>query len=301
MTSDFFGTNIYQAIKAVRNRLIFTKKLMPSRILLLPFFLLFCALGYYSWENDGDNNLWLLFPLVSIAIIYVLSPQIDWFYYKKFTPELDNIQKQILLTGCPFYVNLNAGKKIIFEKRCFLMLLAIDFQSQSEESLPEDFKLMAILPAVMLTFEEENFLFRGYEKMIIYPNAFPSPRYPDHFHHSETFAEDGVLLFSAQSIFQGYIDPINHYPVTAHEWSKIYIAQNNALDWPQGDSSWWKVLEEISGWDKACIFQCIGRPDIELLPVVLVHLLYFPISAMEKFPDIYQLLHSGRDYSMASK
>jgi hypothetical protein len=100
----------------------------------------------------------MLPPIVLIAVNYVLSPQIDWFYFKKFTPGLDNIQKQILITGCPFYVALSAEKKLVFEQRCFLMLLAIDFQGQSEEPLPEDFKLMAIIPAVMLTFDEEKFL-----------------------------------------------------------------------------------------------------------------------------------------------
>ena len=273
---------------------------MPSRILLIPFFILFCVLGYYSWENNGDYNLWLLPPIISIAVIYVLSPQIDWIYYKKFTPGLDAIQKQILISGCPFYVHLNAEKKLVFEKRCFLMLMAIDFQSQSEEKLPEDFKLMAILPAVMLTFEEEDFIFHGYEKIIIYSTAFPSPQYHNNFHHSETFAEDGVLLFSAQAIFQGYMNPINHYPANAHEWANIYIEQHNSLDWPEGEASWWELMEEISGWDKKCIFQCIGRPDIEILPAVLVHLLYFPIPSMEKFPDIHKLLHSKRDYSIAS-
>ena len=265
---------------------------MPSRILLIPCFIVFLIAGYYSWINDGLYGIWMLPPIVLIAVIYVLSPQIDWYYYKKFTPGLDNIQKQILLTGCPFYIALSAEKKLVFEQRCFLMLLAIDFQGQSEESLPEDFKLMAIIPAVMLTFDEEKFLFNGYEKIVIYPTAFPSPQYPNNFHHSESFSEDGVLLFSAQAIFQGYMNPINHYPVTAHEWSKIYIAQNADRKWPEGEEAWWETLSEISGWDKNCIFECIGRPDIEILPVVIVHLLYFPIPTMEKFPDIFSLLHA---------
>ncbi len=267
---------------------------MPSRLLLIPFFILLCVTGYYTWINDGLYNLWMLPPIIFLAAIYVLSPQIDWFYYKRFPSKLDNIQRQILVTGCPFYVSLNAEKKKIFEQRCFLMLMTIDFQSQSEESLPEDFKLMAILPAVMLKFEEEDFIFHGYEKMIVYPKAFPSPQYPNNFHHSETYKEDGVLLFSAQAIFQGFIDPLNHYPVTAHEWSKIFMEEKTQMKWPEGEESWWEVLGEMSGWDKSCILQCIGRPDVELLPVVLVHLLYFPVQTMEKFPDIYQLVHKNR-------
>jgi hypothetical protein len=268
---------------------------MPSRILLLTFSILLGAAGFNSWIHDGGYSLWVLPPIVLLAAVYVLSPQIDWYFYKKFPPRLDVVQRQILERGCTFYIALNAEKKLIFEQRCFLMLLAIDFESQSEENLPEDFKLMAILPAVMLTFEDEDFIFSGYEKMVIYPQAFPSPQYPNNFHHSETFAEDGVLLFSAQAIFQSYVDPKNHYPVAAHEWSKIFISQRGTRDWPQEDESWWEILGQISGWDKSCIFQCIGRPDIELLPVVLVHLLYFPIPSIEKFPDIYALVRPKKN------
>ncbi|MFN6064253.1 MAG: hypothetical protein ACK49K_13335, partial [Bacteroidota bacterium] len=90
---------------------------MPSRILLIPCFIVFLIAGYYSWINDGLYSIWMLPPIILIAVIYVLSPQIDWFYYKKFTPGLDNIQKQILLTGCPFYVALSTEKKIVFEHR----------------------------------------------------------------------------------------------------------------------------------------------------------------------------------------
>jgi hypothetical protein len=88
------------------------------------------------------------------------------------------------------------------------------------------------------------------------------------------------------------MNPINHYPVTAHEWSKIYIAQNTDRKWPEGEEAWWETLAEISGWDKTCIFECIGRPDIEILPAVIVHLIYFPKPTMEKFPDIFSLLHA---------
>ena len=34
------------------------------------------------------------------------------------------------------------------------------------------------------------------------------------------------------------------------------------------------------------------RPDIEILPAVIVHLIYFPKSTIEKFPDIFSLLHA---------
>jgi len=56
----------------------------------------------------------MLPPITLLAVIYVLSPQIDWYYYNKFPTGLDHIQRQILVSGCPFYVALNAEKKNYF-------------------------------------------------------------------------------------------------------------------------------------------------------------------------------------------
>jgi len=268
---------------------------MPSRILLLCFGIFSGLTGWHAWTTDGQSAVWLLPWVLGFAAIYVLSPQVDWWFYSRFPRKLDLIQRQMLETGCSFYQRLAPNQRIRFEQRCFLFLLATDFEGKAKsETLPEDFKLLAILPAVILKFGEEDFLFPGQEKIIIYPLAFPSPQYPTHWHHSEWYPLDGVLLFSAQALFQSFRNPSQHYPVAAHEWARVYMAEKKLGPWPGEDLSWWEMLHGISGWNQEFIKQCVGRPDLELSAVVMVHLLYFPREGAEHFPELQPFLrHSA--------
>lgn len=168
---------------------------MPTRILAIPFVLLLALMFYLSLTVDERFSILIIFASVMLVILFVFSPQIDWWWYSRRPPELDASFRQLLRQRYPFYMGLSPEDKLKFRQRVALFRLAKDFMPQGMEEVPEDVQWFAALSGVHLTFGWEEYLLPQYEKIIVYPHPFPSPQYPDRFHASEVFPEDGVVIF----------------------------------------------------------------------------------------------------------
>ena len=145
-----------------------------------------------------------------------------------------------------YYRRLNEENKIKFRNRTMMIRLAKEFISQAEDkSVPEDARLIFAASQAQATFGLEDYLILDFEKVVIYPSSFPSPKYPQVFHASETFEEEtkNGYIFSLEHSMAGYMQSQQYYPVMLHEILESLIQSNPNLNWLTVDSNSWYMLE----------------------------------------------------------
>ena len=268
---------------------------MITRWLSIPLAII-AAYGLYDTWKTGDNNLAYLLPAVLLlAIIWVMGPQINFWWSQRNTPKLEPPAVKFLEQYSTFYQSLTEEQQQTFRDRVVLIRMAKDFKSQAKDDMPEEVRIAFSASLAQLTFGQEDFLLPQYETVVIYPAPFPSPAYPKDFHASETFDEDGVFLFAAQQFLNGFTNPRSYYQICLHELAVGYTRVTSDRPWPEVSEDLWPQLTQISGFSREQIEQWINRPDVELLAVAIVHYLVFPKAFLEQLPELYGQLRACFD------
>lgn len=262
---------------------------MLSRLIAAPLVIGLALALYFSWESNGEYALYIVPFIIGLVIIYMFSPQIDWYYYKNNPPKLDE-QMQLLLTkNFDFYKHLAADEKKRFRDRMSLYMLANEFMpAPGMEGVATDVKGFIAASLVQLTFGLEDYRLTKFEHIITYPKPFPSPQYPENFHTSEIFEEDGVIMFSIRQLMQGIFEK-SHYHIGLHEYANAFI-NSYQLDYPQMTADIWEKLEAISGFSKTAIHDYINLPEIDPLAVSIHHFFRFPEQMKIQMPKTYDRL-----------
>lgn len=263
-----------------------------SRLLGLPFFIGMAFCFYLALMVNADYAIYVVPCVVALAVIYVFSPQIDWFWYQRYPPDLPPKLRAFFEQHCLFYQQLQREEeRDLFRQRVALFKIATDFKSPEEgAAVNEDIKMAIAAGALSLTFRQPDFLLPKFETVVVFPQAFHSPQYPQYIHASELFEEDGVLLFSAPHVMKGFMYPREYYDVCLHEWARAFALSYPHLPWPADDPQRWQVFAQISGFPAQAILQWINRPDVELLAVTIVHYVHFGERFREVLPEVYEVL-----------
>lgn len=259
---------------------------MFSNYLAAPFVFLSLFFLYLAWEVDSDYAVWLI-PFVVIAtLIFIFSPQINWWWYSRRPPKLATGLTQLLERYSGFYQRLSSEAKQKFRGRVALFCMGTDWEPMAfeEEAVPSDVQSVLAHQAVMLTFGRETFLFEKFEKVIVYPFPFATPEYP-YDHASELYAPDGCLLFSAQQVMQAFTEPADWYNVALHEYAKAFVLTYPEEPYPQfASDDIWEKLQAVSGMPRGHVESVIGIKGAEVLPVAIHHYFIFPERFREVFP-----------------
>jgi len=266
---------------------------MPARILAAPFVVAALFFLYLAWETDGAYSVYVVPPVLALAIIYVLNPQINWWWYRRRPPQLSPPVRQLLRQHHAFYPRLTTEEKKRFRQRVALFMLANEFMPQGGmDAVPEDVKGVTAIQAVTLTFGQAEFLMTPFERIVYYPGAFPSPQYPQHFHASEIYEEDGVLLFSVEHLMRGFIHPQAHFNIGLYEYARAFIHKHDDWDWPRPGTETWEALYGISNISRSALAQWINLPEetIAALPVCIVHFFHYPEGVKKALPGLYRAL-----------
>lgn len=262
---------------------------MLSRLLAMP--LAIATLIFLILAIQNPNwGVYMVPPIVLLAVIYVLHPQIDWWWYQRHPPEMSAKEQGFLERFCNFYCRLEQPARERFRQRTMMIRLAKDFISQAEDkSVPEDARLIFAASQAQATFGLADYLILDYEKVVIYPGAFPSPKYPELFHASETFEEETKhgYIFSLEHAMTGFMQTPQYYPVMLHEICQSLILCHPDWQWPQADKQSWPILERISGFPTAALQEAINRPDLEPQAAMLTYFLSFPEQFRVLQPDWY--------------
>jgi hypothetical protein len=263
---------------------------MFARILLVPLVIVSILFGLLTWKIDEFFVWFLVVSVAGTVLVFMLSPQINWWWYNRHPPDLPEPGAQLLERFCGYYQRLEEAGKLRFRQRVALYLMGVDFIPMVFKKVPEDFKVILAAQAVQLTFHRDDFLLQPFERIVLYPHVFPSPQYPETFHACELFEPDGVLLFSADEVMRGYMTPDQFYHVALHEYAKAFLLTHKGLSLPVPDETIWPSLERISGLSRAKTENCVGLPDIPVLAVCITHFFVFPDTFAQELPELYQQL-----------
>ncbi|MGK0362976.1 MAG: hypothetical protein ACI85O_000015 [Saprospiraceae bacterium] len=223
--------------------------------------------AYSHFYEVPDFAIYSIIPLLPAAIVFVMSPQINWWWYTKNPSSTDNSIKAMLKSRLPFYKNLSETDKKKFEDRVNLFIMAKEFTPKIHDDVPEDMKAIIAASAVMLTFhKEEDWIFDKFEQYIVYPHPFPTPQYEE-WHICENFEEDGVMLFSAQHLLHGFFEPHKYYQIALHEFVNVFLENYSGTKYPQFEEDNWADFEKISNFSEEKIKSYIGLQNVSLASV----------------------------------
>jgi hypothetical protein len=260
---------------------------MLSRFLYVPFIILSLVILYVAWEYDPAYAPYMIPLVVIMALIYSFSPQIDWWWGQKYPPEMEPAMRQVLTTRHAFYNRLPVKEKKRFRDRVGLYRMAIEFMPQGMESVPEDVKAAVAACAVYVTFGKKDFLLHPFENVIIYPHPFPSPQYPEEWHSSEIFKEDGAILFSTDHLMHSFLSPSQYYPTGIHEYAKVFITLNPDAPYPVYGPEHWEVFSRVCKFSKEAIHKWIGLKDIPMQAVGMTLFLSYSNAFLQALPEAY--------------
>lgn len=249
--------------------------------------IVFLALGFVE---DRSYATFAIPFFLGLAFVYVMSPQINWWYYSKRPPKLDKGLQYMINRQSAFYQRLSEDAKQKFRERVALNMMNWDFMPMVIETIPEDLKAALAANVVHITFGQEDYLYEEFEKVIIYPTAFPSPQFPKQFHSSEVFAEDGVLMFSAEHLLKGFMQPHLYYNSGLHEAIQVFLHLYPDKPYPTLAEGIWDQLTVISNFPEAGVREWIGLEDINPMAVTICHFLIFPEKFQQTLPEIYDQL-----------
>lgn len=251
---------------------------MFANKLMAPFALMAALFLALAWKVDESYSIGFVPFMVISALIFILSPQINWWWYSRHPPELNEELRTLLERYCTFYRRLRPEERRRFRGRVGLFNMGVDWEPLAfpEDILPPDVQVAIAAQAVSLSFHRETFLFDQFEKVIIFPRPFPTPEHP-YDHASEMHQADGCLLFSAEQVMLGFVKPTQWYNVAMHEYAKAFALKYPAEAWPALNAEdVWTKLELISGMPRAHVESVIGLAGVEALPVAIHHFFQFP-------------------------
>ncbi|WP_170254652.1 zinc-dependent peptidase [Phaeodactylibacter luteus] len=260
---------------------------MPARILAAPFIIGALLFLFLTWEVDGRYSWWIIPWVIALAVVFTLSPQINWWWYQRYPPDLNTGLRKMLERFSPYYQRLSKEEQLRFRQRMALYQEANDFMGKGIEDVPADLKAVAAACAVQLTFGKEDFLLSPFEHIIFFPQPFPSPQYPENYHASEIYEEDGAVLFSAEQLMKGFLEPGAYYNIGLHEYAKAFERVDAQQEFPPLGEGHWEELEQISGFSYPAIQQWINLDPIPLRPVSITLFFTFPDRFREVCPKLY--------------
>ena len=243
---------------------------------------------YLSWKVDSSYAPWMVPFVVLGAVIYVLSPQINWWWYSRRPPELSPKLRLLLERFSGFYQGLDAAGQKRFRDRVVLYRMGTEWMPTGwpDGVMGPDVELAVVAQAAMLTFQREVFIFSKFEKVIVYPMPFPSPEYP-FAHASELYAPDGCLLLSAEQVMAAFADPQRWYNVALHEYARVFMLSYPDMPYPELESEdIWMKLERVSNLSRQKVESVVGLAGVEALPVAIHHYFIFPKPFRDLLPEI---------------
>lgn len=265
---------------------------MPAFRLAIPFFLLLGLGLYLTIEVSEDWAPLMIAGLVILVSGFILAPQINWWWWQRFPPDLPKEMAQLLERSSKYYQQLSTADKQEFRRRIFLFNHGHSYMPQVLEKMPLDAQVMIASAPVAMTFQKEEFLFSDFENIVVYPHPFPSPQYETMFHASEIYEPDGVVMFCLEHVLRGFVDPQQYLNPAWYEYARVY-----AITYPQENlGNWasvkWEELERISGFSFEAIERWIGLPDLDKQAMGIAFYFLFPERFKQSLPELHQQLQA---------
>lgn len=265
---------------------------MPNRILQTILLSLF-GLTLLFTDKSSEDCLWYIIPTGVLAIAsFVFGKLINSYWFAKFHPVLDDYEINWVRKFIPYFTQLDDAKKVKFLTQLALELKQREFVSMTDKKLPEELKLMALAPAVRLGLDLNNPLAVKYHKIVFYHAAFPSPQY-QYLHLSETFHEDGVLIFASDALQSAHVQPDAFFNTALYEWASIFVELNKLKsNFSISDFDSWVYIEKILQTERKRLHDYMGIPELNVPAIFIYIYIMYPKNLLELLPEYYYKLKS---------
>lgn len=251
----------------------------PSRILLGFALVLLTPVLYLIW-TVGEEYAPFLIPLVIFGVsVYVLSPQIDWWWYVKFPPNPNPSVVSYFSTNFTGFNHLSSGTQRDIFNKFHLLEMSKNFISKGEnDQIPDSLKLVILTSLLECTYKKKDFQLKEFENIVLYVHPFPSPRWPQRMHLSEVELEDGVFIFSLPAVLEGLKNPKQYFPVSTYEFCKVVLKSAGKPLSPFDFDKAQHLIHQILGYSIQQIADYINLPltAIDVEAVLLVLAVRFP-------------------------
>ena len=251
----------------------------PSKILLVTILIVLAPVLYFTW-TIGEKYAPYLIPLVILAVtIYVLSPQIDWWWYLRF-PKAPN--RSVAAYFSKNFIGFNQLSSEIQKdilNKFHLLEMSKNFISKADDDkIPDGIKLVVLASLLECTYRREDFQLKDYENIVLYAHPFPSPQWPQQLHLSETEIEDGVFIFSLPAVSEGLKNPRQYFPVSTYEFCKVIFKSSKVPEKTINSEEAHYLIQEVLGYNMKQIADYINLPQEEIIleAVLLVLAVRFP-------------------------
>ena len=109
---------------------------MPARVISIPFLILTAIFTYLTLEVDESFSIYIIVFVILLAIIYTFSPQINWWWYSRNPPEIDQHMRNLLIQHHSFYNELSLSDKKRFRNRMALYTAVKGYRSSRDPWYP---------------------------------------------------------------------------------------------------------------------------------------------------------------------
>lgn len=262
---------------------------MNSKLIAVPLMVIAIALLYAVWEIDESYSWYLAIVILLLAVVYIMAPQIDWFFSKKQPPLLDEGARKFLLRHSRFFRELPIEGKKQFEQRISLWIESREWRAQNLDEVPEDVKVVIAAGAVETFWPHgDEYLLPDYEQSVLFMGPFPTPQHHA-WHASESFAEDGVLLFSVDHLLRAFVEPHHFLRLDLYEMSGLLLQKHPEIRLPSVPDLK-TALARVSGFPHDRVEAFLGLPITDLAPLAVAYFLQFPEKFRQELPELHRYL-----------
>lgn len=234
-------------------------------------------------DPTADYAIFIASLFVGLVVLYMFQPQIEWWWAQRYPPKPSPNMIKFLKEHFEYFRQLSGPDKDKFLLRLNYFIMAKEFTPKVGKEVPVPLKTMIAAEGVRTTFGLDDYLIDSHERIVIYPHPFPSPTHQK-LHHSETFHEDGVLIFASSPVINQFKGIGNIFNITLYEWISAFAKKENVV-FPTFDDADWKILGLAFLTPKALVQASIGLPTFDEGVVGAVLYLEQKDLFKKKFPE----------------
>ena len=264
-----------------------------SNILAIPFVIALVFFIYLLIQDTHDLRVaYAIIPLTLLVLIYLFQPQIDFWWLSRKPIPLEESMVKLLERTNTFYRTLPPEQKAEFDKHLILYINGRSFMAkgmESDNTPPYDVQIMIAQIPTTLNFSSQDYLFKPYERIILYKHAFPSPIHK-FLHTFEIHEEDGVVIVSLEHAEAAFFNPQQFYNVAWHAFAQAYILKHNWRPLDANDENVWRAIAQNTSFTKDYISKTLGFEEVDLSAVLIT--LYFTVGQMLEsiLPELHKTI-----------
>jgi len=269
---------------------------MPTFVLLFPVIPIIVLLFFLA-PYPSKWAVWCapFFPYVILVLVF--KHQIDWWWYSKFPPTIDEDAQKFLEEYFPYYRNLSAENRANFGARLRMFNFDKEYISKELETIPGDVRLLTAASAIQVTFGIKGGLLRHWGQIVLYRQPFHTPS-RQYFHTGEVHYEDGCIILAVDDMIRGITKQQSNYNIAIHHMALAFQYEHKIkdkdfffFDAPAGEDpeeAFLKKMAVVRGWD--------GLPELpykqletdEIFGICVEHFFATPVKFKTYLPKIYQ-------------